>query len=122
MGPPHLSVKDLITQALPSALGLLIAGGVVLGSFLIFNRFFGLFNYAQLSPTQVDKVAQKYQGNIVTKAEGANYSRGVINTGGTLYYFKHHYGKSFEIFPVIVPERYSTDTDLLGAPILVLPV
>lgn len=87
------------------------------------NRFFGIFNYAQLSPAQVDKVAQKYLSrDVITKADGPNYSRGIISFGGTLYYFKWYYKQSFEIFPVIVPERYSTDIDLIGGPKLVLPV
>jgi len=115
-------VKDIITQALPIALGLGIAGGLALGLFLIANRFFGLFNYASLGPAEVDKVARKFLGgNVVTKADGPDYSRGIINTGGVLYYFKWYYGRSFEFFPTPY-ERYSGDTDLLGAPHLVLPV
>ena len=115
-------MKDLFTQGpLSTALGIGIAGGVALGLFLVANRYFGLFNYARLTPTQVDKVAMKYQNNTVTRADGANYSRGVVNAGGSLYYFNHQFGKSFEIFPLIW-ERYSTDQDLLGAPLLKLPV
>ena len=121
LGVPNEIVKDLLTQALPTALGFGIAGAVALGIFLIANRFFGLFNYASLGPTEVDKVARTYLKHVVTKADGGDYSRGVINAGGTLYYFKWHYGQSFEIFPLIY-ERYSSDTDLLGAPRLTLPV
>ena len=88
-------MKDIITnQALGTALGVSIAGVIALGLFLIANRFFGIFNYASLSPAQVDKVAQKYLSrDVITKADGPNYSRGIISFGGTLYYFKHMFGE-----------------------------
>lgn len=114
-------MKDLITPALSTALGIAVAGAAALGLFIIANRFLGLFNYAELSREEVDKVARTYLKHVVTKADGPTYSRGVVNAGGTLYYFKWHYGQSFEIFPLIY-ERYSSDRDLLGAPRLVLPV
>ena len=114
-------VKNFIEPVLSVALGIVVAGALALGSLYIANRFFGLFNYASLSPTQVDKVAMKFVSHAVTKADGPSYSRGVVNMGGTLYYFKHIYGQSFDIFPMVY-ERYSTDIDLFGAPILVNPV
>lgn len=114
-------MNKFIDQVAATALGIVIAGGLALGSFLIAHRFFGLFSYPSLTPTQVDKVAMKFQAHTVTKAEGPDYSRGVINAGGSLYYFKHVYGKSFDIYPLVY-ERYSTDTDILGAPRLTIPV
>ena len=114
-------MKNFTDNAVSTALGVSIAVGAAVGLFVIANRFFGWFNYAELSPTQVDKVALKFQNHTVTKAEGPGYSRGVVNAGGSFYYFKHVYGKSFDIFPMIY-ERYSTDKDLLGAPVLVMPV
>mgnify|MGYP001612907761 FL=1 len=114
-------MKNFIEPVLSVALGIVVAGALALGSFFVLNRFFGLFNYADLSPTQVDKVAMKFIKHAVTKADGPSYSRGVVSMNGVLYYFKHHYGQSFEIFPMVY-ERYSTDRDLLGAPVLVNPI
>ena len=123
-GPQLSLVKNftsLTEPVLSVALGIVVAGALALGSFFVLNRFFGLFNYADLSPTQVDKVAMKFIKHAVTKADGPSYSRGVVSMNGVLYYFKHHYGQSFEIFPMVY-ERYSTDRDLLGAPVLVNPI
>lgn len=114
-------MKDLFTPALGTALGVSIAVAVAVGLFLVAQRLLGFFSYSGLTSVQIDKVAHKYLGNVVTKADGPDYSRGVINTGGSLYYFSWHYGKSFEVYPLVM-ERYQIDKSILDNPHLVLPV
>jgi len=116
-------MKIDIDKILETSIGVLIAAGVLGAGLLIANRIFGLFAYASLSPTEVDKVAKQYDKyKIVTRVCDSTHCRGVYDMGGTLYYYKWEFGKSYEIFPLVY-ERYTTDNILWFAPSpkLVLP-
>ena len=107
---------------LNNAAGVLLAGGAALTAFLVAHHLFGILAYPALSPSQVDKVAKRYDSRykIVTRACDATHCRGIYDMGGVLYYYKYEFGKSYTIFPMFY-ERYSTDISLGDKPPLVIP-
>lgn len=101
--------------ALSLAGGVLLSVGLIGLAALVANRLFGFFSYPALSPGQVDAVAKEYDRRfrIVTRACDATHCRGIYDMGGSLYYYSWHFGKSYEIYPVVY-ERYTTESILLG--------
>ena len=115
-------MKINLDRLLEMSLGLLLAGGLSLGLFLIANRLFGIYSYPSLSPDQVDKVAKQYDSRfrIVTRACDATHCRGIYDMGGSLYYYSWEKGKSYTIYPLLF-ERYSTDISFGDKPPLTYP-
>ena len=114
-----LKLKDILTYV-----GIAVAGTAgAYAVFKILQEYFGLFAYPSLNPEQVNRVAQEYykRFKVVTSACDSTHCRGVLDTGGALYYYNFQFGRSYEIYPMLM-EKYLTTKPIFGdAPALVYP-
>lgn len=103
-----------------------IAGAAGIGAYALFKiaqDYFGVFAYPSLNPSQVNDVANEYykRFKVVTSACDNTHCRGVLDTGGALYYYRWEFDKSYEIYPMLI-EKYLTTKPIFGdSPQLVYP-
>jgi hypothetical protein len=115
-------LKFKTNNIIDTALGVVLGAGIIGAALFIANKYFGLFAYPGLSPKELEKVYgelnRRYK--IVSRVNGSDYSRGIYDVGGSLYYYYYTYGQDLVLYPLVF-ERYTTDTSLLGNPKLTYP-
>ena len=117
-----MNIVKLNNHIIDTALGVVLGAGIIGAVLFIANKFFGTFAYPGLSPQELDRVYRELDRRfkIVSRVNGPNYSRGIYDAGGSLYYYYYTYGQDLVLYPLVF-ERYTTDSSLLGNPKLTYP-
>ena len=96
--------------------GIAALGAAYLG-YIILQRYVGVFSYLGMNEAQIRALAQEMDSrcHILTRACNEKGCRGIYLGGATTIPLYYHYRKdSYELYPLLWSELWSTNKDLFG--------